>query len=356
MSFQSKKLLFIGLLFTFMFITGCNNQATVNTPVEKEPVPQVEETVEVFNGLTEILAAANEVLTAPTQHITAEEVYEKIVLQKDPNYQIIDIRDSVAFSHGYIEGAINIPYNMTANQMKINQLPLDKTIVVVCFSGHTASQTAALWSMLGYDAIPMLNGMGGWTSNKDLGAPIAEKAFDYPVDTIQLTTAATNSLPALPEADSLRVSLTIGTKAYFETENPAVKSAKVVYESMIQVEDPSVTLVDIRLQTDYNKGHLPGAINIPFDNFANEEALKALDPTKTIILIDYNGHTASKATRILSILGYEAYAMKDGMRVWTSDSEINGIAPISTEKIGEFPTKELNVKLDGESDGAASCS
>lgn len=43
------------------------------------------------------------------------------------------------------------------------------------------------------------------------------------------------------------------------------------------------------------------------------------------------------------------------MRVWTSDKDVNGVAPISAEKIYNYPTTELNVDLDSEA-GPASCS
>lgn len=364
MRFSRNKLIIISSLLGLMLINGCSNDEATKLvkeqPTQSENVSienQLTDTSKSFDGVHSLLEAANETLNKPIQYITAEEVYEKIVLQKDPNYQIIDVRDTNAFAAGNIEGSVNIPYARTADQLKINQLPKDKTIVVVCFSGHTASQTAAFWSMLGYDAIPMLNGMGGWTSNKDLGAPIAAKSFDYPVDTADNSKGAFE-LPTLSvnDSESLDELLVFGTKAYFETERPAVKSAKVVYEEIIEPKDSSYMIVDIRKTEDYNKGHLQGAINIPYSELANDESIKALDPSKKLIIVDYNGHIASKATRVLSLLGYEAYPIKDGMRIWTSDELVNGIAPISSEKIGEYPTKVLNVKLDGDSSGAASCS
>lgn len=365
MRFSSNKLFIITSLLGLMLLSGCSSEEAVK-PVNEQPLQsennsngnQKNDAAEPFDGIPSLLKAANETLNKPIQYITAKEVYEKIVLQKDPNYQIIDVRDTNAFAAGNIEGSVNIPYARTADQLKINQLPKDKTIVVVCFSGHTASQTAAFWNMLGYDAIPMLNGMGGWTSNKDLGAPIAAKAFDFPVNTVGNPLTRTFELPTLSvnESESLDEMLVFGTKAYFETERPAVKSPKVVFEEIIGPKDSSYMLVDIRKTEDYNNGHLEGAINIPYTELANDDSIKALDPSKKLILVDYNGHIASKATRILSLLGFEAYPMKDGMRIWTSDEGVNGIAPISNEKIGEYPTKVLNVKLDGDSSGAASCS
>lgn len=357
MNWAKKRLFVIYSLFAVLIIAGCSNEASVD-PTKNNDQNTSEQPKEAvaFDGVTALLEEADKYFEQPEYYMTPTEVYKKVVLEKDPAYQIVDIRDPATFSKGNIEGSINFPYGQTASLEKINQLPKDKKLVIVCFSGHTASQTSAFFSLLGYDAVPMLNGMGGWTSNENLGAPIQAEPFNLPVDKKEVA-KGTYELPSLivGDVDNLTDLLVLGSKAYFANEYPAVKPAKVVYEEMIKNKDDSVMIVDIRENKDYQKGHLEGAINIPYSELANKESLTALDPNKTIILVDYNGHLASQATRVLSILGYEAYPIKDGMRVWTSDKDVNGVAPISAEKIYNYPTTELNVDLDSEA-GPASCS
>lgn len=358
MSWKIKRLFWLFSLITVIIFTGCSNdtakESVTKTEQNKANVEQQAEQIS-FDGVTALLEVANNYFNQAEHYITPTEVYKKVILEKDPSYQIVDIRDAATFGNGNIEGSINFPYAQTANIEQINQLPKDKKLVIVCFSGHTASHTAAFWNMLGYDAVPMLNGMGGWTSNENLGAPIPAEAFNLPVETGEVK-KDTYELPQITiDADNLEDLLVLGTKAYFEKEYAAVKPAKVVFEEIIEQNDDSAMIVDIRKKKDYEKGHLKGAINIPYTELANVENLKALDPNKAIILIDYNGHLASEATRVLSILGYEAYPIKDGMRVWTSDEKVNGIAPISAEKIYDYPVNELNVDLDSEA-GPASCS
>jgi rhodanese-related sulfurtransferase len=57
-------------------------------------------------------------------------------------------------------------------------LPMDKKVVVYCYSGQTAGQTVAALRLLGYDAVSLKGGMGvgsndplGW-SNK--GYPVVQ--------------------------------------------------------------------------------------------------------------------------------------------------------------------------------------
>lgn len=356
MNWAKKRLFIIYTLFAALVIAGCTDEAAVDpSKVTDKPAEEQQDEVS-FDGLSELLAEADKVFEQEQQVITPEEVYQKVVLEKDPDYLVVDVRDAATFAMGNIDGSINIPYAQTANLEQVYQLPMDKKLVIVCFSGHTASQTAALWNMLGYDAVPMLNGMGGWTSNDDLGAPIQAEPFNLPVDKKEVAKEDFD-LPTMivDDVDNLSDLLSLGTKAYFAEEFPAVKPAKAVYEEVIEKDSDSAMIVDIRDSSDYEKGHLKGAINIPYKQLAKEENLKALNPSKPIILVDYNGHVASKAARILSILGYEAYPIKDGMRIWTSDEEVNGVPPISAEKIYDYPTTEINVDLDAEP-GPASCS
>jgi len=63
-------------------------------------------------------------------------------------------------------------------------LPFDNEIIVVCYTGHTASQATALLNALGYDATALKYGMCGWCAN----TTIAPKGFErtgpnYPICT-----------------------------------------------------------------------------------------------------------------------------------------------------------------------------
>lgn len=361
MKWLRERSFLIYALFATLIITGCanNNDLNVNQNEQQNQSEQPAEEQQVgttFEGRQQLLDGAMALFSQSEQVITPTEVYQKVILEKDPNYQVVDIRDAATFGNGNIEGSINIPYAQTANLEQLSQLSKDKKIVIVCFSGHTASQTAAMWSLLGYDAVPMLNGMGGWTSNPDLGAPIPGGPFNLPVDETE-EALGSFELPSMLVEDAYDLDhlASKGSKEFLAQGFPAVKPAKVVFDEIIEGDQNSATLVDLRTKSDYQKGHAKGAINIPYSELASDNSLAALDPSKPVILIDYNGHVASKAARILGILGYEAYPIKDGMRVWTADENINGIPPISAEKIYEYPTTEINVDLDAE-EGPASCS
>ena len=343
------------LLITFVF-AGCNSQSTTTNEPDKtstnEPAQTVKELTNQFESLQGF--SAEFLKDNKPEYLTAEEVYEKVVVQADQNYFVVDVRATADFAKGNIEGSVNIPYATAADPKRIENLPKDKTIIVVCYSGHTANQTVALWNMLGYDAIPMLNGMGGWLTNAELGTPLLKASFNYPVVTEEPKTSTYN-LPTIKEEGVFNLNDLImkRSQAYLTSgKGPVVKPEDVMVD--IENKANSFFLLDTRDVADYKKGHIEGAINIPFADVADIENLKKLPADHKIVVVGYTGNDASQVVRVLNQLGYDSYAMLRGMRVWTSDAEINGIAPIHTETAGEYPVKVLNVDLDS-SGGGASC-
>ena len=69
--------------------------------------------------------------------------------------------------------------------------------------------------------------------------------------------------------------------------------------------------IDVRSTSDFNQGHLPGAINIPM-NEAHRRS-QTLDTDKTYICYCQTGRRSSAAAFILSQYGLEINVLKDGL-------------------------------------------
>jgi len=272
---------------------------------------------------------------APT--ISAEEVYNKIVVGKDPSYQIVSVRKTEDYAKGHIAGAINIPYGEFYKKENLAKLDKSKKIVVVCYTGHTASQITVFLNQLGYEAYAMKFGMMGWTSDeKVLNQKPFTKAADYPVETTINQATATYNLPSIAaNKNALNDIIIAQAEKYLKSGRAPTISVEDVYNKIVVGKDPGYFLVSIRKAEDYAKGHVPGAINIPYGEIAKEENLKKLPPDKKIVVICYTGHTASQVTMFLNQLGYEAYAMKFGMMGWTSDEKILNQKPFT--KAADYP-------------------
>jgi rhodanese-related sulfurtransferase len=237
-----------------------------------------------------------------------------------------------------VAGAINIPYGEIYKAENLAKLDKSKKIVVICYTGHTASQVTRLLNQLGYDAYAMKFGMMGWTSDENvLNTKPFTKAPDYELETTVNEAQAVFDLPEISTGKEAAEDIILAqTEAYLTSGNGPTIPAQEVYEKAVVAKDPSYQILSIRKPEDYAKGHVPGAINIPYSDTANEENLKKLDPSKKIVVVCYTGHTASQTTIFLNQLGYDAYAMKFGMMGWTSDE--NALATTPFAKAADYPT------------------
>lgn len=83
----------------------------------------------------------------------------KKAIEKDSKkYFLLDIRKNEEFKQGHIKGATNIFWKELLNNL--DKLPNDKTIVLICYVGHTASQMLTALNLLGYKSIVLKFGMG----------------------------------------------------------------------------------------------------------------------------------------------------------------------------------------------------
>ncbi|MHB0885629.1 MAG: rhodanese-like domain-containing protein [Bacillota bacterium] len=271
---------------------------------------------------------------APT--ISAEDVQNKIIIGKDPSYFLLSVRKPEDDAKGHVPGAITIPFNQIYKAENLAKLPKDKKIVVICYTGHTASQTVALLNLLGYEAYAMKFGMSAWTDNKDiLGMAVpALNPGNYPMDTAVNNGKPDNTPPVLKTGKKgLNAIILARAEAYLSAGKPATIAAEEVYNKAIVGKDPSYFVVSIRSNEHDAKGHIPGAITIPFKEIAKPDNLKKLPTNKKIVVVCYTGHTASQAAMILQLLGYDAYAMKFGMSAWTDNKEVLAVKPYDSKPL-----------------------
>jgi rhodanese-related sulfurtransferase len=76
---------------------------------------------------------------------------------------LLDIRAKVDFDKAHIAGAVNIPLKDLFQPENLVALPTDGTpVVVICYTGHTASMAMGGLVALGYNAYVLRFGMMGW--------------------------------------------------------------------------------------------------------------------------------------------------------------------------------------------------
>lgn len=312
---------------------GCGSAPKAAEPV-KQAVATVGDPFAVLQAETDKYLKQNRTL-----YIEPQEVLAKAVTAADQGYYLVDIRNDEHYAAAHIPGAVHIAYADVWREQKTAYLPKDKKIIVIDYSGHTASQVAAFWSMLGFDATAMKNGMAGWSKDKEVvgGSTLACEALNYPVTTA-VAAAADHELPKL---DTKAASL---AELLAARSREATETAPVIQAKDFLAKRGDYFVADLRQSGHYGAGHIEGAVNIPFRSLAATENLRKLPADKTIVLVDYDGHAASQAARLLNQLGYRATVLKDGMSVWTADEKVIGARSIACN-VGEHPTAKLNAPL-----------
>jgi len=267
-------------------------------------------------------------LAAKGKPITAQVLFDNMNDGNTANdYFVLSVRAADAYALGHIPGAINIPWRSVAKDASLAQLPKDKTIAVYCYTGHTGQAATTALVNMGYDAVNVKYGFMSWT--QDATARV-QGAFSEDVDAHDFaieTTANAGGNFDLPDPEFLDSQdaekvMQAAADNYLSNHAPVI-SAQSLFDNLNDgntANDPQV--VSVRSDVDYAKGHIPGAINIPWKTIANIENLKKLDPTREIVVYCYTGHTAQIAATVLNMLGYDALNMKHGMMAWTKDATV----------------------------------
>lgn len=87
---------------------------------------------------------------------------------------------------------------------------------------------------------------------------------------------------------------------------------------MLVQKDPSLQLIDVRSQAEYDQYHLQDAINVPLENILSDENSGLFDQDVKMNVLYANGTTsASEAWMLLRQQGYKnLFVMQGGMNYW----------------------------------------
>ncbi len=85
-------------------------------------------------------------------------------------------------------------------------------------------------------------------------------------------------------------------------------------------EEKGISIIDVREQTEFADGHIPGAINIPLNDI--QLRMSEIDKAKEHIIVCLSGSRSRTAAAILSANGFRAKNMRGGMMNWNGPFEI----------------------------------
>jgi rhodanese-related sulfurtransferase len=120
------------------------------SPVDNKPVTETD---------FEILAKS---INNRSDHITAEQLGQ-LIIDKDPGFQIIDIREQSEYEKFHIQSAINIPLETLFVTESLEYIDPEKLVVLYSNGGTHAAQAWVLLQQMGYsNTTVLLGGLNYW--------------------------------------------------------------------------------------------------------------------------------------------------------------------------------------------------
>ena len=105
----------------------------------------------------------------------------------------------------------------------------------------------------------------------------------------------------------------------------AISGANLAKKLNDPAEKDKLFVLDVRKKADYDKGHIAGATQVEFAQWAAPDNLSKLPKDKKIIVVCYTGNTAAQVTAGLRMLGFDAATLTAGMNGWVKTDATDGV-------------------------------
>lgn len=288
-SFRWMSILLVVMMMA-AFAAGCGNSADT----AKEPAATEQPAEQPAAEKVTIEQVADKYFANMTDDLykISEADLKARVDAGDDSMLIISLRSPEDYAKGHIKGAVNIPFKQVGEYL--DKLPVDKELIVYCYTGQTAGQTVAILNMYGYNAKSLNLGFDkGWVEKNNF--PVDTTANELPADVT----------PATPDPEIAQI-----LKDYYT--NMPDHIYKIPVEDLQQKIEAGedMQIVSIRSAEDYAKGHIKGAINIPFREVNKHFDEFATD--KPVYVYCYSGQTAGQTVAVLNVLGIDARSLNAG--------------------------------------------
>ncbi len=239
------------LLVISISIPGCENQVLQSEELavgsSEQPENQTNQTQET-----------QEVKTFVIMSISPEEVYR--IISEGRDHFLLDVRTEEEYNQGHIEGAYLIPVQELEN--RLNEIPVDKQIIVYCRSGNRSRTAANILMENGFGMVYDMGGINSWI----------EKG--YPVVTEESTVAG-------------------------------FKEIKVDEAYQIFTGDEDFLFIDVRSEGEYDTIHIEGAIHIPVSEI--QSRLEEI-PDDVLVIVYCDGSSCNRSSNAASILVENGYS------------------------------------------------
>lgn len=322
--FDLRKLFYLLLIIPIMFVnTGCSANDDDN--------PVVNEAEVLVKYLED--AGGNPMNSFPVM-IKSSDVYTNVTTGADQ--YIIDIRSAADFGNGHIQGAVNVSANDVLSHYESNNLNSKEVVVIVCYSGQTAAWVTGLMHTAGYDNVKDMKwGMSSW--NSATSGSWVNSISNARASELVTTAAAKGDAGDLP-------TLSTGSSDPSEILKARVEAVFAEGFGSVKVTNANVFdspndyyVVNYWSQTDYDWGHIPGAMQYtPKADLDYDTYLTTLPTDKSVAVYCYTGQTSAHVAGYLRVLGYDAKSILFGVNGMSWDG-MPGTRFIEETEVHDYP-------------------
>lgn len=286
----------VAILVLVIFAAGCGSSQPAPAPAAPAAAPAVDKAAETkaaaWDGFKKMVAD-NTAKTFPLDPAKAKE----ILAGNESKYLVIDLRSAEDYAKGHMKGAVNIPLANFADNL--SKLPMDKTLMLYCYSGQTSALMTTPLKAYGYKVVSISRGF-----------PSLEKA-GFALDTVAVPFAGVENKPADAKAAAAQAGLKEAADALAKqfAQKTLIVPGKDV-KALVDAAAANYYIVDLRSAEDYAKGYVKGAVNVTLAQLP--DAMKSFPKDKTIVLYCYSGQTAAMSLIPLKAEGFKLASISTG--------------------------------------------
>jgi len=218
---------------------------------------------------------------------------------------VIDIRSAADYETAHVQGAISLPWGGTAISDGLKFISQDKEVFIYCVSGQTAGQTVMAMNLAGINA-----------RSVNLGYKFGIATTEGYEDLINETTVnefGTETYMIDEEVQAALDAYYAGLADVKDTQFANYKVSEDNLATMIEMNE-DFYLLSIRSAEDFAKGHIEGAVNVPFNSELMNN-LGSVPKDKKVVVYCYSGQTAGQTVAAMRLLGYDAVSLNGGIGV-----------------------------------------
>lgn len=328
-----RNLFFLMMILPLLFIySGCSKS---DSPTETPT------TINEAKVLAEYLEANGDYINTTAPAIMTAQDVRDIQLATPTKIYVIDIRSASDYStKGHIPGAVNVALkNIVTHLKSINPTSYDK-IAVACYSGQTAGYAVALLRLLGYNNVYSLKwGMTSW--NVSCGDSWSGAIGNNYTSLVTTSTAksASGDFPIINTGKTAGKDILEDRVTQLLSTSDPFGDIKIAWNA-VTGSLSNYYIVNYWAQTQYDMGHLPGAVQYtPKADLKISASLKTLPTNKTVVIYCYTGQTSAQVAAYLKLLGYDAKTLLFGINTLSYDwAKTNNLSPfIAANEIKTFP-------------------